>query len=111
MTYNYTSSMNVDISVINIYQLIFSESQEKRYHTAAQGQICYNIGKMSLKSSYECKEAATWYGKTIKSEIDAQPGWCIFYNNEVYWDVLDGGHLLNPQAQEICSNNVKGCDL
>ena len=107
----FTSSMIVDISVINVYRLIFSETQEKRFHTAAQGQICYNIGKMSLKSSYECKEAATAFGKTIKSKIDAQPGWCIFYNNEVYWDVLDGGHLLNPQAQEICSNNVKGCDL
>ena len=95
--------MTVDISVINVYRLIFSETQEKRFHTAAQGQICYNIGKMSLKSSYECKEAATAFGKTIKSKIDAQPGWCIFYNNEVYWDVPGGG-LWKREAQEICSN-------
>ena len=95
--------MNVDISVINIYRLFFLETQEKRFHTAAQGQICYNIGKMSLKSSYECKEAATAFGKTIKSKIDAQPGWCIFNNNEVYWDVPGGG-LWKREAQEICSN-------
>ena len=58
---------------------------------------------MSVNSSYECKEAATAFGKTIKSEIDAQPGWCIFYNNEVYWDVPGGG-LWKREAQEICSN-------
>ena len=58
---------------------------------------------MSVNSSYECKEAATAFGKTIKSEIDAQPGWCIFNNNEVYWDVPGGG-LWKREAQEICSN-------
>ena len=56
-----------------------------------------------MNSSYECKEAATAFGKTIKSDIDAQPGWCIFYNNEVYWDVPGGG-LWKREAQEICSN-------
>ena len=62
---------------------------------------------MPVKSSYECKEAASAFGKTIKSEIDAQPGRCVFYNNEVYWDVPGGG-LRKPHAQEICSNHVKG---
>ena len=62
---------------------------------------------MSLKSFHECKEAATAYGKTIKHEIDAELAWCIFYNDEVYWGVPEGG-LWKPQAQEICSNDVKG---
>ena len=85
---------------MNLYHL---ETQAKRFHTAAQGKICSDIGKMSVKSSYECKEAATAFGKTIKSDNDVQPGWCIFYNNEVYWDVPGGG-LWKREAQEICSN-------
>ena len=59
---------------------------------------------MSVKSSHECKEAATAFGKTIKSDNDVQPGWCIFYNNDVYWDVYwDDG---KQEAQEICSNEM-----
>ena len=85
---------------MNLYNL---EPQATRFHTSAQGKLCSDIGKMSVNSSYECKEAATAYGKTIKSDIDAQPGWCIFYNNEVYWNVSGGG-LWKRQAQEICSN-------
>ena len=80
------------------------ESQAKRFHTAAQGQICSDIGKRSVNSSNECEEAATLYGKTIKTVIDAQPGWCIFYNNEVYWDISGSG-LWDQEAQEICSND------
>ena len=83
------------------------ESQAKRFHTAAQGQICSDIGKRSVNSSYECKEAATLYKKTIKTVIDVQPGWCIFYNNEVYWDISGSG-LWAQEAQEICSNDHTG---
>ena len=61
---------------------------------------------MSLKSFHECKEAASAYGKTIKREIDAELAWCIFYNNEVYWGAKV--YLWKPEAQEICSNDVKG---
>ena len=57
-----------------------------------------------MKSGFECKEAAKAFGKKIKSEIDAQPGWCIFHNNEVYWDIQGAG-LWKPESQEICSND------
>ena len=83
------------------------DPEAKRFHTAAQGQICSDIGKMSVKSSYGCQKAATAFGKTIESVIDERPGWCIFYNNEVYWDVPGGG-LSKPEAQEICFNDVEG---
>ena len=36
-----------------------------------------------------------------------QPGWCIFYNNEVYWDISGSG-LWAQEAQEICSNDHTG---
>ena len=78
-----------------------------RFHIAEQGAICSDIGKISIKSSYECKEAANLFGKMIKSVIDVQPGWCIFYNNEVYWDISGSG-LWDQQAQEICSNDHTG---
>ena len=81
-------------------------TEATRYHIAEQGAICYDIGKMSVRSSYECKKAATAFGKMIKSEISDQQGWCIFHNNEVYWDVPGGG-LWKPQSQEICSNDGK----
>ena len=77
-----------------------------RFHIAEQGAICSDIGKISVKSSYECKEAATLFEKVIKSVIEVQPGWCVFYNNEVYWDTSGSG-LWEPQSQEICSNDGK----
>ena len=57
-----------------------------------------------MKSGFECKEAATAFGKVIESEITAHPGWCTFHNNEVYWDIQGAG-LWKPESQEICSND------
>ena len=86
-------------------QMYFSvATQVAGFHIAAQGQICSDIGQMSMKSGFECKEAATAFGKVIKSVINAQPGWCIFHNNEVYWDIMKQG-VWKLESQEICSND------
>ena len=93
------------INAIDIYWCILSLAiQGAGFQIAAQGQSCSDIGQMSMKSSYECKEAATAFGKVMKSEINAQSGWCFFRNNEVYWDIQGAG-LWKPESQEICSND------
>ena len=88
----------------NVNQNVFTflENQATSYVIARRGKLCSDIGYTSLKSSHMCKEAATAFGKVMEEALSKTlKGWCIFQNNEVYWDVPGAG-LWKEESQEIC---------
>ena len=73
------------------------------FKLTGSGEICPDIGKMTIGNLESCREAATFYEKPFDRESDwsDHPKGCCLNYDKVYWNTHETGER-NDVTKEIC---------
>ena len=92
-----------------IYKQIYlwlNPATESRFEITKPGELCSDIGKMTLKTIGECAEAARELTKNFGRENNVQYSAldCYLFNNVVFWNVADRDQQgsRSEDRQAIC---------